>query len=52
MRVGLLPKQKKGGSAELPPEVSPLPDPLKVARIVCGEGPEAGVVVDTETPAA
>ena len=52
MRVGLLPKQKKGGSAELPPEVSPLPDPLKVACLVCGEAIEAGVVVDTESLAA
>jgi hypothetical protein len=40
---------KKGGSAELPPEVSPLPDPLKVAQTVCGQHLGSVVVIDTES---
>jgi hypothetical protein len=45
----VLPK-KKGGIADIPPLFSPLPDPLKVARIVCAHLISAAVVIDTESP--
>jgi hypothetical protein len=41
---------KKGGIAHIPPLCSPLPDPLKVARIVCADQIGAAVVIDTESP--